>query len=189
MDAPLPPKTPVIEASLAQEPPRTWIALKAGGASQSLARRPTLCLEVAPFARLSVEACGTGSGFLHNDSQTSLTHFHLKYQFWHTRLEGSGSTRNWLQAFGHFGFAEMQRGADRLGFTFDEARDAVETAGPEVGASLRLLSPLPYGFHAQLTLQATLAYLPHAPELIPSPSGGKLSPFQPEFQFTVGFGF
>jgi hypothetical protein len=43
------------------------------GASLST-RRPTLCLELAPLDRLSVEGCGTGSGFLHQDPEPEVAH-------------------------------------------------------------------------------------------------------------------
>lgn len=39
--------------------------LRIGGGSTS--ERPRLCLEASPHDRFSIEACGTGSGFLHHD--------------------------------------------------------------------------------------------------------------------------
>lgn len=129
-----------------------------GGAVQG---RPTLCLEVAPLRFASLEACGNGSGFLHQDPVPELAHFRSLWRVasW---MAGDWQVRSRLG----IGFAELQIGRDTPGFHFsgvDAARQ--ETSGPEGVASLQAVYALGAGFDFVGEAHAGGAYLPNAPRL------------------------
>jgi hypothetical protein len=161
-------------------PPRTYVNLRIGGTVPSTDGRAQVCLEVEPLARASVEMCGTGSGFLHNDPDPALMHARVKLRLasWHL---GWGH----LQPAAMLGIAELQIGEDTAGFHFRGTGPyGNETAGADAGASLRWLMPLTGDVEAIAELQLSLAYLPHAPDLV-QPMGA----LQPAVGFTFGFGF
>ncbi|MFY0572067.1 hypothetical protein ACN28E_50695 [Archangium lansingense] len=158
--------------------PRNYGNLRIGASTSS--SRPTLCLELSPIELLSVEACGNGSGFLHHEEEPELAHFraHFMLASWKTPL-------GWLQPRLGAGFAELQLGADGSGFHFDgTGPSGLETAGPEVVASLRALLPVSAGFELVGELGFGAAYLHHAPRLLQPQSA-----FQPTASFTLGIGF
>lgn len=158
--------------------PRNYGNLRVGASTSS--PRPTLCLELSPLAFLSVEACGNGSGFLHHEAVPELAHFraHFMLTSWKTPL-------GWLQPRLSAGFAELQVGEDGSGFYFeDTGPSGVETAGPEVGASLRALWPVSAGFELVGELGLAAAYFHHAPRLLQPQNA-----FQPTASFTLGVGF
>jgi hypothetical protein len=158
--------------------PRNYGNLRIGASTSS--QRPTLCLELSPLERLSVEACGNGSGFLHHEAVPELAHFraHFTLTSWKTPL-------GWLQPRLSAGFAELQVGADGSGFHFEgTGPTGVETAGPEVGASLRALFPVSTGFELVGQLGLGAAYFHHAPRLLRPQTA-----FQPTASFTLGVGF
>lgn len=161
-----------------QLPQRDYVNLRAGASTSSL--RPEICMEVSPIERLGLEACGTGSGFLHKDPAPEIAHFRAKVNLdgWETRV-------GFFQPQLFAGFAELQMGEDDEGFHFTSTGPrGVETAGPEVGAAVRALYPVGAGFELVGTLNLSLSYFSHAPELI-APRG----PWQPALSFTVGAGF
>jgi hypothetical protein len=139
-----------------------------------------VCLELSPIDWLGVEGCGTGSGFLHHDPEPALTHFraNLKLTHWKTG-------RFWLQPRVSAGFAELQVGEDSTGFHFTgTGPTGAETAGPELGASLRALMPVASGVELVGELGVSAAWLKHAPQLVrPQPS------WQPGASLTLGIGF
>ncbi|MCC7441846.1 MAG: hypothetical protein IT285_09440 [Bdellovibrionales bacterium] len=143
--------------------------------------RPEMCLDVAPWRAFSFEACGNGSTVLHSDPNPTVMHVRGKLLFttWNQRP-------GWLQLMATVGFAELQVGADSPGFHFTSTGpEGVETAGPEAGMSARWLVPLKdSGFEAVVEANVSLAYLPHAPELVKPQSG-----LQPSVELTVGIGF
>ena len=160
-------------------PDRVYVNLRAGASTSS--QRPEICMEISPHERLGIEACGTGSGFLHHDPKPEIAHFRVKLNLegWETK------GRFFLQPQLFAGFAELQMGEDDEGFHFTSVGPrAVETAGPEVGASLRGIYPLSAGFELVGTLNLSLSYFSHAPELV-MPKGA----WQPALSFTVGAGF
>jgi hypothetical protein len=157
---------------------RNYANLRVG--ATTAAQRPEICLEVSPLARLGLEACGTGSGFLHQDPAPEIAHFRTK-----VRLVDLASPIGVIQPQINAGFAELQVGEDGPGFAFaGVGASGNETAGPELGASVRTLFPVYAGFEliGELTLSA--AYFAHAPKL-----SRPQNPIQPTASFTVGFGF
>jgi hypothetical protein len=149
------------------------------GASLS-ARRPTLCLELSPLDRISVEGCGTGSGFLHQDPEPEIAHFRA-----HFRLTSWKAPIGWLQPRLSAGFAELQVGEDSSGFHFNgTGPTGVETAGPEVGASLRALLPVYSGLELVGELGLNVAWFRHAPQLLRPQSA-----WQPGASLSFGVGF
>jgi hypothetical protein len=158
--------------------PRNYGNIRVGASTS--ARRPTLCLELAPLDMLSVEGCGTGSGFLHQDPEPEIAHFRA-----HFRLTSWKTAVGWLQPRLSAGFAELQVGEDSGGFHFNgTGPTGVETAGPEVGASLRALLPVSSGFELVGELGLNMAYFRHAPELLRPQSA-----WQPGASLSLGVGF
>lgn len=161
-----------------QSVPRNYGNLRIGASTSG--RRATLCLELSPHELLSVEACGTGSGFLHQEPEPEVAHFrtHFRLTSWKTPL-------GWLQPRLSAGFAELQVGEDGSGFHFTgTGPGGVETAGPEVGASLRALLPVAAGFELVGELGVSAAYFHHAPALLRPQEA-----LQPSASLTFGVGF
>jgi hypothetical protein len=149
------------------------------GASTS-ARRPTLCLELSPLEMLSIEGCGTGSGFLHHDPEPEIAHFRA-----HLRLASWKTAAGWFQPRLSAGFAELQVAEDGGGFHFGgTGPTGVETAGPEVGASLRALLPVSPHFELVGELGLNMAYFRYAPQLVRPQSA-----WQPGASLSFGVGF
>lgn len=161
--------------------PRDYINLRVGGSTANANRRPELCLEISPVAFLSVEGCGTGSGFLHGDPEPEVAHFRAKLRLVSFDSEKWGT----LQPFLAGGMAEAQVGEDDPGFQFSgtDARH-VSTAGPELGAGLRYLRPLTSGLELVGDFNLGMAWLPHGPELV-KPQDTWL----PSASLTFGVGF
>ncbi|QRO02996.1 hypothetical protein JRI60_47920 [Archangium violaceum] len=158
--------------------PRNYGNVRIGASTSS--RRPSLCLELSPLEMLSFEGCGTGSGFLHHDPEPEIAHFRswLKLTSWKTAI-------GWLQPRLGLGFAELQVGEDGSGFQFSGVgATGVETAGPEVGASLRLLFPTASGVEFVSEIGVSGAYFHYAPRLtVPQ------FRFQPSASLSLGVGF
>lgn len=161
-----------------EPPPAHYGNLRIGPSTAT--GRPVMCLELSPNARVSLESCGTGAGFMHHDPGPEIAHFRG-----HVRLTQWSTAMGWLQPRVTAGFAEVQIGQDEAGFDFTSAgANGHETAGPEVGVSLRALTPIGRGFELVSELQAGAAWLPYAPDLVqPMPK------FQPSASLTLGFGF
>lgn len=160
---------------------RTYLNLRAGVSAQAAGTgRPNLCLETEPLERFSVEACGSGSGILHDDPAPELAHFRSFFRpvSWQ-RDEYVFSPRVGA------GFAELQVGEDAPGFRFNGTEGAgVSTAGPEGLVSLQMRRPIGSGFEIVGDLQAGVAYLAHAPALrLPS------TEVQPFAALTFGMGW
>lgn len=167
-----------IDTKAAEQPPTNYVNLRIGGSSSS--RRAELCGEVAPHWRISVEGCGSGREFLHNEPNPELAHFRAKFTF--TRLKLS---IGWLEPRAALGFAEFQLGADDAGFDFLSVnRTRTSTSGPEVGAGLRWLVPVVAGFEVLVELNTSLAFFAFAPQL-ETPQ----SVLQPSASLSAGVGF
>lgn len=168
-------------AMTAPVPPREWASLRVGASSGDAEGHPSVCLEVSPLSFLSLEGCGTGSGFLHNSSQPELAHFRSKLA-----LGTFQSDRAWFRPQLALGFAELQVAEDEPGFDFSgTGSNGVETAGPEVGASIKMLVPVNGGFEIVGDLGVGVAYMRHAPRLARDPAG----PVIFSAGATLGFGF
>jgi hypothetical protein len=147
----------------------------------SAAGRPQMCLEGSPHHRIGLEACGTGATWFHNDDASpQLMHLRANVRVASFRL---GKT--WLQPRISAGVTELQVGEDAGGLDFfGTGPSGVETAGPEVGASLRMLAPIWGGLELIGQIDATVSYLPHAPQMVrPQPV------VLPTATVTFGFGF
>lgn len=158
--------------------PRNYVNLRAGVAN--LSRLPTLCLELSPVELLSLEACGPGSEFRSATPAPSLSHYRvwLKLASWKKQV-------GWLQPRVGLGFAEVQVGKDSGGFEFSGVGPmGVETAGPELAASLRLLVPTLGGFELVGELSGNLAYFHYGPKLL-----APRSKLEPSIGLTLGVGF
>lgn len=143
-----------------------------------------LCGELYPLAWLSVEGCGTGSGFLHHGDEPEMAHFRAK-----ARLHSVGRGRLRADFLAGVGFAEVQRTAvDRPGFRFGRASsdDPIEAAGPEAALGVKGRYWADPAGKAYLTADAALgvASIPAAPTVIPGSS-----PVLPFAAVTVGLGF
>ena len=160
--------------------PRHYGNLRVGASSATQNNRPELCLEVAPLSYLSVESCGTGSGFLHQDPAPELAHFRTKLKVAELKLG-----KVWVQPQLLAGFAELQIGEDAPGFNFrGVGANGVSTAGAEAGASLRTLFPSKGGVEFVTEVSAAAAWLPHAEQLsLPQ------NKVQPSLSISFGVGF
>jgi hypothetical protein len=158
---------------------RNWANLRMGGSTSAENGMPELCLEVSPVALVSAEACGTGSGVLHDRPGRELAHFRLELSPLAVVL-GPGVFAPQVGA----GIAELQLGPDRPGFRFDRDEERVETAGPELTLSPRYLAPAGAGIELVVELTAGVAWLPNAPALSDSER-----PLQPFALATIGAGF
>jgi hypothetical protein len=161
--------------------PRDYVNLRIGAAAVGeLGGRAEICLEVFPLPFLSIEGCGNGSGFLHGEDAPELAHFRTKLRLTSFR-RGELFVEPQLGA----GFAELQIGQDAPGFHFTGTdRHRLETSGFEGTAALRALLPLSPGWEALAVLSFSVAYLPHAPDLV-----RPLGAVQPSLSLTVGVGF
>lgn len=147
-------------------------------------QHPFLCAEASPLGWLSVEGCGTGAGFLHQDPDApDMAHFRARARA--TSVQLGRATADLLLGAG---FAEIQRTADRPGFLFGPERtaDQIEAAGPEASVSLKGRYWLDAGgrTYATADLNAGIAAIPAAPVVIGD--GGPIVPFA---SLTFGFGF
>lgn len=162
------------------EIPSGYVQFRAGAAALVDATRPQLCLELAGGGALSVEGCGTGSGFLFRDDLPELAHFRAKWRLAAWELWGGS-----LEARVGAGFAELQIAEDAPGFTFGGVSETgAETSGPEASTFLRWTTPLGSGFEGIVEASLATAWLPAAPELR-TPA----SPWQSSFLLTLGAGF
>jgi hypothetical protein len=162
-------KQPEVEKKT-DEPPVTYINLRVGASTGT--HRPEFCGELGIW-RISVEGCGSGSGFLHHDATPELTHFRAKF-----RLLSVKTPVGWLETRVAAGFAELAIGSDDGGFSFAGTNATrTSTAGPELGASLRLVYPLWVGFELLAELSGGIGIFCFArqlltPQAVVQPSAG-----------------
>ncbi len=171
------------EARAEAEPPapaRNYANLRVGGSTGNSNNRPEICLELSPLEFLAVESCGTGSGLLHSDPLPEIMHLRGKL-----RLMSFELAWGTLQPLVAAGFAELQVGEDDTGFQFSGTNaNRVSTSGPELGLGLRYLRPVSSGFELVGDLGFSMAWLPHAPELV-----RPADTLQPSVSLSVGVGF
>lgn len=156
------------------------VNLRLGTASTDHTGRPTICLEVSAVWRLSVEGCGTGSGFLHSEPGAQLAHFRAKARVFQRAVQ-----QGLLRVQAGVGFAELQLDADEAGFEFGTPTGRrIEAAGPEAALSLQWLRPLGKGWEFILDTSAGAAWIPHAAEL-----AEPQDQMQPFVSFEAGIGW
>lgn len=162
------------------EPTRNYVNFRVGASSGNANGRPELCLEGTPFSFLSLEACGTGSGILHQSREPEVAHFRVKGRVFQLSL--GDFTFDLLVGAG---VAEYQIDRDAPGLRFGDAgAQGVETAGPELTSHLRVLLPVIFGVEAILDVGVGAAYLHHAPDMVvPAPR------FLPFVGSSIGAGF
>lgn len=159
---------------------RTYVNARVGFASSDANHLPQICMEVAPIAFLSVEACGTGAQVWHERPEPEMSHYRLK-----GRVLSLPVRRFVLQSFVSAGFAELSVGADQAGFSFRSPSEGrASTAGGELGLSVRALCPLSSGLELLTDASFDLAYLPHAPDLVSARAS-----VQPTVAISMGVGF
>jgi hypothetical protein len=165
---------------LAESTSRTYVNARVGLASTNENGMPEVCLEGAPLAFLSLEACGTGAQLWHNRPQPEMSHYRLKGRVLSLAMRGF-----WLQGFVGAGMAELSIGADDAGFALRSVnQERVSTAGAELSLATRALVPMRRGLELLADLGFAAAYMPHASEL-----STPRSAFQPSFSLSVGVGF
>ena len=103
-------------------PTRNTFNMRMGASSATTNGQPTICIENTPTQSISLEACGTGYGFIHHVAGTDFVHFRGKWNLVHHKHESS-LFRGQLG----FGFAEIQLGDDELGFQFTGSNNGIET--------------------------------------------------------------
>ncbi len=160
--------------------PRTYFNLRIGAATTSSSGRPEICAEGAPTDWISLEACGTGSGILHDDPSPEVAHFRVPITPYRLKMEHSALAFRIAP-----GFAELQVGRDTPGFEFDGVGEAaVETAGPELTGSVQWSVPLSYGLEFLMNVDAGIAWFPYAPDL-----SAPMDTWQPFIGLNAGLGF
>jgi hypothetical protein len=156
------------------------LRIGAAASSEVSTDRPTICLEGAPLRRLSLEMCGTGSGFLHRDPTPQLMHTRANWVLHEWQSAGI-----WVRPRLGAGFAELQIGEDSPGFHFfGTDPQGVETSGPEAHFSLQFLYPMGQGLNIVSEMHAGMAYLHFAPNLVYA-----MNRHQPYAGLTFGFGW
>ncbi len=141
---------------------------------------PTICAEVTPIDRLSVEACGNGSGVVHAQDVPDMAHFRLRYAAARLR-RGAGEAALVVGA----GFAEVQRGIDAPGFRFgDASAGQVEAAGAEAAVGVKARWWAHERAYLSMEVGGGVAWIPGAPEVV-----GTSGPAVVFTGLTVGAGF
>lgn len=155
------------------------VNLRIGTASTDDNGRPTICLEVRAVSRLSIEGCGTGTGFLHSEAGGELAHFRAKWAIYRRTVQ-----RGALQTQLGLGLAELQLDADEPGFVLDPDENGIEAIGPEASIAVQWLRPMGKGWELVLNTSAGLAWIPGAGDLVEPQDS-----LQPFVGFDVGVGF
>ena len=155
------------------------VNLRMGYSSATSNGRPTICLEGFFLSAFAIETCGTGYGFVHQASGRDFVHFRGKWtvlskEYPHAKIQGQ------LGA----GFAEIQIADDALGFQFGGTGNGVETAGPEISASLQWLRQ--FGPQTELIVDANAgaAFFYYGPELVEPQER-----FFPFLEMSIGLGW
>ena len=135
--------------------------LRAGFASSDTVDRPTICLEVVAVSAVSAEACGTGSGILHDQVGRQLAHFRLNVAVAQRAVQGG-----WASLRAGAGFAELEVGEDRPGFDFGAPDQPGSTAGPDGAVSLQWMRTIGGGVELVGTGTIGMAWFSGADRLL-----------------------
>lgn len=168
------------DSNAASEASSNRINVRLGGSSAGSSEYAVICVEGRPWKRLYIETCGTGAGLFRELRGTDVAHFRAKWGVYERSARGG-----YLRVQAGFGFAELEVAEDEPGFSFSRpSSPGVETAGPEASGSVQYLVPLGKGLEAIINVNAGLAWLPYAPDLI-APQDA----WQPFLGFDVGAGW
>ena len=135
--------------------------LRMGFSTATTNSRPTICIEGVVSKQGTVEACGTGYGFLHRELGIDFVHFRGKWRVYQQQFPHSQFTAH-IGA----GFAEIQLGEDQLGFVFTENSEGIETAGPELALSMQWHQNIGKNTDLIIDLNGGAAYFHHGPSLM-----------------------
>lgn len=152
---------PAGEVAAEHVPPSHRVNLRAGLASSDDVDRPTICLEVVAVLTVSVEACGTGSGILHNQVGRQIAHFRLNVPLVRRAIWGG-----WGNLRAGAGFAELEVGEDRPGFDFGDPDQPGSTAGPDAAVSIQWMRTIGKGVELVGTGTLGLAWFSGADRLV-----------------------
>lgn len=142
---------------------------------------PTICAEVSPLDRLSVEACGNGAGVLHQADVPDTMHIRMRYAPLRVR-RGMGEAS---LVFGA-GITEVTSGMDAPGLRFGPATsaDQVEAAGTELSTAVKARRWLGTRGYVTFEIGGGAAWIPAAPTVV-----GTQGPIVGFGAVTVGAGF
>ncbi|MAA77778.1 MAG: hypothetical protein CL916_00845 [Deltaproteobacteria bacterium] len=158
---------------------RNHMNIRAGFSTATTNGRPTICLEGVIISTFAIETCGTGYGFIHQDSGIDFVHFRGKWSIFQRSFAGTQ-----LMAQIGAGFAEIQLADDQLGFQFTGAGEGIETAGPEMSTSIQFVRELAPKTNLIIDMNGGAAYFRYGPNLmVPQ------SQFFPFFEISAGFGW
>jgi hypothetical protein len=150
------------------------------GAQSIDGRHPYLCGEGNPLKWLSIEACGNGSGILHQNPGFDMAHFRTR-----VRALNHDTGRADISMLVGVGFAEVQSTTDQAGFRFGQVEEgAVEAAGAEGSLSVKGRFYTTPGTYLVADINAGAAVIPGAPQVF-----GRGGPVVPFAAATVGLGF
>ena len=151
-----------------------------GGAQSTEVDQPVICLEGSPLSWLAIEACGNGSGVLHQQPGYDMVHFRAKARALHRE-----QARSTVDVYGALGLTEVQSSTDRPGFAFGEQEaGAVEAAGASTAVTVKGRFYTTPGTYVVADAAVGAALIPGAPAVFGS--GGPVIPFA---SVTVGLGF
>lgn len=151
------------------------------GLGRDKAPLPTICAEVTPVDRVSLEACGNGAGVLHTADVPDTMHIRLRYAVARIR-QGAAETSLVVGA----GITEVTNGADAPGLRFGTATsaDQVEAAGTEVSAAAKVRWWPHARAYVTFEIGGGAAWIPAAPTVV-----GSSGPLVGFGGVTVGAGF
>ncbi len=155
------------------------INLRMGISTATSNGQPTICVEGALFSDLSIESCGTGYGFVHQEPGTDFVHFRGKWSLYTQQF-----AQGLLSAQIGGGFAELQLAADELGFHFRGTGAGIETAGPEISTSIQWLRASSKKSELLIDMNIGSAFFHHGPSLVEPQN--RLYPF---CELSVGVGW
>ena len=161
---------------------RGFVNLRLGAAASLAASLPVICAELTPIEVFSIEACGNGSGFLHQLAAGDMAHFRGK---WNARTFRVGKGTHLIPSLGA-GFAELETGPDEPGFRFFAPQTATvgSVAGPELSTGIAFRQHVGFGVDVLLHLTGGVAWFPYAAQLT-SPQ----SAWQPFASMELGAGW
>jgi hypothetical protein len=156
------------------------LELRAGVSADPTGAGASMCAGVTPVAWLSVEACGSGAGFLYPSDAPDLAHLRARARV--------GSLRHGkldLDGFVGLGVAEAERADDAPGLVFGrQGGNPVETAGPEAALSVSGRAWLHPRAFAVVDLTGGAAWMAEAPAVV-----GSTTELVPFVTLSAGAGF